>query len=204
MSQDLPKNFHPFVLESTPGGKRTYDIYSRLLLDRIIFLGPIDDQVANVVIAQMLFLVREDKKEDITFYINSPGGDAICGLAIYDTMQFVPCDVATFCMGTTGGISTFLLSSGTRGKRYALPRSRIHMHAAEGVAQGSASDIEAQARELASVNEGLCDKLAKNTGQDPERIRRDLDPGISMSSQQAKEYGLIDDIVTTLISSPPT
>ena len=188
----------PAVVETTPRGERVYDIYSMLLKERIIFLGtPIFDQVANSVIAQLLHLEREDPDRDISIYINSPGGEVHAGLAIMDAMHLNRCDVATYCVGLCASMATVLLSSGTPGKRYAMPNSTIHMHQAMGGAQGQASDIEIEAREAIRINDKLRDILAENTGQDPERIRRDFDRNFYMTSQQAKEYGMIDEILAS-------
>jgi ATP-dependent Clp protease, protease subunit len=188
----------PAVVETTPRGERVYDIYSMLLKERIIFLGtPIFDQVANSVVAQLLHLEREDPDRDISIYINSPGGEVHAGLAIMDAMHLNRCDVATYCVGLCASMATVLLSSGTPGKRYAMPNSTIHMHQAMGGAQGQASDIEIEAREAIRINDKLRLILAQNTGQDPERIRRDFDRNFYMTSQAAKEYGMIDEILAT-------
>ena len=186
----------PAVVETTPRGERVYDIYSMLLKERIIFLGtPIFDQVANSVIAQLLHLEREDPDRDISVYINSPGGEVHAGLAIMDAMKLNRCDVATYCVGLCASMATVLLTSGTPGKRYAMPNSTIHMHQAMGGAQGQASDIEIEAREAIRINDKLRLILAENTGQDPERIRRDFDRNFYMTAQAAKEYGMIDEIL---------
>jgi ATP-dependent Clp protease protease subunit len=188
----------PAVVETTPRGERVYDIYSMLLKERIIFLGtPIFDQVANSVVAQLLHLEREDPDRDISIYINSPGGEVHAGLAIMDAMALNRCDVATYCVGLCASMATVLLSSGTPGKRYAMPNSTIHMHQAMGGAQGQASDIEIEAREAIRINDKLRLILAQNTGQDPERIRRDFDRNFYMTSQAAKEYGMIDEILAS-------
>jgi ATP-dependent Clp protease protease subunit len=190
------RNVVPAVVETTPRGERVYDIYSMLLKERIIFLGtPIFDQVANSIIAQMLHLEREDPERDISLYINSPGGEVHAGLAIYDAMKLNRCDVATYCVGLCASMATVLLSSGTPGKRYAMPNSTIHMHQAMGGVQGQASDIEIEAREAIRLNEKIRHMLAENTGQDPERIRRDFDRNFYMDAQAAKEYGMIDEIL---------
>ena len=187
----------PTVLLPGPGGDRAYDLFSRLLSERIVFLGsPIDDQVANSIIAQLLHLEREDPDRDVSFYINSPGGSVHAGLAIYDAIELNRCDVATYCVGLCASMATVLLSSGTPGKRYAMPNSTIHMHQVMGGTRGQASDIEIEARETLRVNDLLRDILAHNTGQDPERIRRDFDRNFYMDAQQAKEYGMIDEILT--------
>jgi ATP-dependent Clp protease protease subunit len=167
-----------------------------LLKERIVFLGtPIDDQVANSIIAQLLHLEREDPDRDISIYINSPGGSVHAGLAIYDAMRLNRCDVATYCVGICASMATVLLSSGQPGKRYAMPNSTIHMHQVMGGARGQAADIEIEARETLRVNDLLRDLLAQNTGQEPDRIRRDFDRNFYMDAQQAKEYGMIDEIL---------
>jgi ATP-dependent Clp protease protease subunit len=189
-------NIIPHVIETTPRGERAYDIYSMLLKERIIFLGtPIFDQVANSVIAQLLHLEREDPERDISIYINSPGGEVHAGLAILDAMRLNRCDVATYCVGICASMATVLLSSGTPGKRYAMPNSTIHMHQVLGGAQGQAADIEIEAREAIRLNELLRRILAENTGQSEERIKQDADRNFYMTSQQAREYGMIDEIL---------
>jgi len=186
----------PTVIEQTHRGERGWDIFSRLLRDRIIFLGgPVADEVANVVIAQMLFLESEDPDRDIMFYINSPGGVVTAGLAIYDTMQYVRCDVATICMGQAASMGALLLASGAAGKRYALPHSRILIHQPLGGFSGQASDIDIQAREILRTRERLNKILVKHTGQDFEAIRRDTDRDYYMTAAEAKEYGLVDDML---------
>ena len=186
----------PAVVETTPRGERMYDIYSMLLKERIIFLGtPIFDQVANSIIAQLLHLEREDPDRDISLYINSPGGEVHAGLAIMDAMQLNRCDVATYCVGLCASMATVLLSSGQPGKRYAMPNATIHMHQVLGGAQGQAADIEIEAREAIRLNDKLRQILATNTGQDQERIRQDADRNYYMTAQQAKEYGMIDEIL---------
>jgi ATP-dependent Clp protease protease subunit len=191
-----PANIVPYVVETTPRGERVFDIYSMLLKERIIYLGtPIDDQVANSIVAQMLHLEREDPERDISLYINSPGGEVYPGLAIYDAMRLNRCDIATFCVGICASMATVLLSSGAPGKRYAMPNSTVHMHQLLGGAQGQASDIEIEARQALRLNELLRNILAENTGQDPERIRIDADRNFYMTAQQAKEYGMIDEIL---------
>ena len=187
----------PSVIETSPRGERAFDIYSLLLRERIIFLGtPIDDQIANLIIAQLLYLDREDPDKDIHMYINSPGGSITAGLAIYDTMQLTRADVATYCIGETASMGTVLLTSGTPGKRYATAHSTIHMHQAgtTGI-RGQAADVEIAARELLRLNESIRGILVKHTGQDTERIRRDFDRDFFMDAEQAKEYGLIDEIL---------
>ena len=188
----------PFVIERTGRGERSYDIYSRLLKDRIIFIGPVDDQVANVVIAQMLFLVSENKNQDINIYINSPGGHVTAGLAIYDTMQFVQCDIATYCIGQAASMGAVRLAAGTKGKRHSLPNSRIMIHQPWGGAQGTASDIQIQADEIGRMKKSLTQILSSHTGQAFEQIEKDADRDFFMSAIQAKEYGLVDQVITSL------
>ncbi len=192
-----PQNIVPMVIETTARGERAYDIYSLLLKERIIFLGtPIDDQIANIIVAQLLFLDREDPDRDIHMYIHSPGGVITAGLAIYDTMNLIRPDVSTIAVGATASMGTVLLCSGTKGKRYALPNSTVHMHQALGGARGQASDIEIAAREILRNNEIIRGILSQNTGQSVERIQRDTDRDFYMNAEQAKEYGLIDEILT--------
>ncbi|MGQ9547810.1 MAG: ATP-dependent Clp protease proteolytic subunit [Roseiflexus sp.] len=187
----------PMVVESTNRGERAYDIYSRLLKERVILLGtPIDDQIANLIVAQLLFLEHEDPDRDIWLYINSPGGSITAGLAIYDTMQVIRPDVATVCVGMAGSMATPLLAGGAKGKRYSLPHSTIHMHPAGGGARGYAPDVEIMARELLREQQLIRELLAKDTGQPLERIARDFDRDLFMDPQQAKEYGIIDEILT--------
>ena len=191
-----PRNIIPMVIESSPRGERAFDIYSLLLKERIIFLGtPINDQVANVIIAQLLFLEREDPEKDIHLYIHSPGGVVTAGLAIYDTMQLLRCDVATICVGVAASMATVLLTAGTKGKRYALPNSTIHMHQPLGGAQGQASDIATAAQEILRIQRKLNEILTRHTGQPIERITRDTDRDFYMTSQEAKEYGLVDEVL---------
>ncbi len=186
-------NLVPIVVEQTSRGERSYDIYSRLLKDRIIFIGtPIDDNVANLVIAQLLFLESEDPDKDINIYINSPGGVIYAGLAIYDTMQYIKPDVSTICVGLAASMGAVLLTAGTKGKRYALPNSRMMMHQPLGGAQGQAVDIEIHAKEILRIRESLNGILASHTGQSVERIAQDTDRDYYMSAQQAVEYGLVD------------
>lgn len=188
----------PMVVEGTNRGERAYDIYSRLLRDRIIFLGtPIDDQIGNLIIAQLLFLDADDPEKDIQFYINSPGGSVTAGLAIYDTMQFVRPDIVTICMGLSGSMATPLLAAGTKGKRYALPNSTVHMHPASGGAQGAAADVEVTARYLISMQQRVRELLAEHTGQPLDRIALDFDREKYMTPDEAKEYGIIDEIMVT-------
>jgi ATP-dependent Clp protease protease subunit len=187
----------PMVIEQTNRGERAYDIYSRLLKDRIIFLGtPIDDHVANLMIAQMLFLEADDPEQDIFLYINSPGGYVTSGLAIYDTMQYIRPDVSTICIGQAASMGSLLLTAGAKGKRYSLPHARIMIHQPAGGFQGQATDIEIQAREILRIKEALDTIMAKHTGQDLERIKRDTDRDFFMSGEQAKDYGLVDDVIT--------
>jgi ATP-dependent Clp protease, protease subunit len=187
----------PMVIEQTNRGERAYDIYSRLLKDRIIFLGtPIDDHVANLMIAQMLFLEADDPEQDIYIYINSPGGYVTAGLAIYDTMQYIRPDVATICIGQAASMGALLLTAGAKGKRFSLPHARIMIHQPAGGFQGQASDIDIQAREILRMKENLDQIMAKHTGQDLERIKRDTDRDYFMSGEQAKDYGLVDDVIT--------
>jgi ATP-dependent Clp protease protease subunit len=186
----------PMVIEQTGRMERAYDIYSRLLKDRIIFVGtPIDDTVANLIIAQMLFLQMEDVAKEISLYINTPGGSVTSGLAIYDTMQFVKCDVATYCVGQATSMGALLLAAGSRGKRYALPNSRIMIHQPWGGVQGAASDISIQANEILRLREILEKVLARHTGQPLERIKKDSDRDYFMSAEEARVYGVIDQVI---------
>ena len=190
-------NFVPIVVEQSNRGERAYDIWSRLLKDRIIFLGgPIDGTVANLIIAQLLFLESEDPDKDVQMYINSPGGSVTAGLAIYDTMQYIKPDVATICLGSAASMGALLLSSGAKGKRYALPYSRIMVHQPWGGAQGQATDVEIHAREILRLRELLNEILAGNTGQSLAKIQQDTERDYFMSSAQAKEYGIIDHLMT--------
>lgn len=189
----------PYVIEKTGRGERAYDIYSRLLEDRIIFIGtPIDDHVANAVIAQLLFLQKDNKNQDINIYINSPGGSVSAGLAIYDTMQFVQCDVATYCIGQNASMAALLLAGGTKGKRHALPNSRVMIHQPWGGAQGTAADIEIQAAEIIKMKAQLNQLLAEHTGQPLEKIEQDADRDFFMSAEEAAGYGLVDEVVEPL------
>ena len=189
-------NYVPMVVEQSGRGERAYDIYSRLLKDRIIFLGgPIDDNVANVVIAQLLFLVSEDPDKDIHLYINSPGGVVTAGLAIYDTMQYIKPDVSTICIGQAASMGSVLLAAGAKGKRYALPYSRIMIHQPLGGAQGQSTDIQIQAREILRIREILTDILKQHTGQSVEQLMADTERDNFMSAIEAKEYGLIDEVI---------
>ena len=186
----------PIVIEQSSRGERAFDIYSRLLKDRIIFLGGgIDDGMADLVVAQLLFLESEDPEKDISIYINSPGGVVTAGMAIYDTMQYIKPDVSTICMGQAASMGALLLAAGAKGKRYALPNSRIMIHQPLGGAQGQASDIEIQAQEILRMKDMLNDILANHTGQPLKRIKKDTDRDFFMSSKEAKEYGLIDEVV---------
>ena len=186
----------PFVVEQTHRGERSYDIYSRLLKDRIIFLGtPVDDDVANVIIAQMLFLESEDPDKEINLYINSPGGSVTAGLAIYDTMQYVKPPVSTICMGQAASMGALLLTAGAKGRRFALPHARIMIHQPMGGFSGQASDIEIQAKEILRLKHKLNEILVKHTGQPIERIEKDTDRDYFMGPVEAKEYGLIDEVV---------
>lgn len=188
----------PMVIEQSGRGERAYDIYSRLLKERVIFLvGPINDQMANVIVAQMLFLESENPDKDIALYINSPGGSVSAGMAIYDTMQFIKPDVSTLCTGLAASMGAFLLSSGTKGKRFSLPNSRIMIHQPLGGVQGQASDIEIHAKEILYLRERLNGILAENTGRSIEEIARDTDRDNFMGADAAKDYGLIDDVLKT-------
>ena len=192
-------NLVPFVIEKTGRGERSYDIFSRLLKDRIIFIGDaIHDHTANLAIAQILFLVSDNRNQDINIYINSPGGSVTAGLAIYDTMQFVQCDIATFCIGQASSMGAVLLAAGTEGKRHALPHSRIMIHQPWGGAQGTALDIEIQAKEIQRNKDVLCDILARHTGKPANQVEEDSDWDFFMSAMEAKEYGLVDEVIETL------
>ena len=189
-------NLVPMVVEQSPRGERAYDIYSRLLKERIIFLGTaVNDEIASLIIAQMLFLEAEDPDKDITFYVNSPGGGVTAGLAIYDTMQYVRCDIATLCMGQAASMGAFLLAAGTKGKRYALPNSRILIHQPMGGFQGQATDIDIHAKEIIRMREDLNRILASHTGQNIRKIRKDTDRDYFMSAVEAKKYGIIDNVL---------
>jgi ATP-dependent Clp protease, protease subunit len=188
--------FVPVVVEQTGRGERSYDIYSRLLKDRIVFIGtPIDDHVANLVVAQMLFLQMEDPKRDINLYINSPGGSVTAGLAVYDTMQFVTCDVATYCVGVAASMGAVLLTAGTKGKRYALPNSDIMIHQVSGGAQGTASDVERTVEYMFRLKKRLIKIMAHHTGRSEDRIKEDSDRDYWITAEEAKEYGLVDEVV---------
>ena len=187
---------YPTVIEQTHRGERAYDLYSRLLKDRIVFLGtPVDDDVANIIVAQMLFLESEDPDKDINLYINSPGGSVTSGLAIYDTMQYVKCQVSTICMGQAASMGALLLAAGARGKRYSLPHSRIMIHQPSGGFGGQASDIELHAKEILRLKAKLNEIMQKHTGQPLDRIEKDTDRDYFMGAGEAKEYGLIDEVV---------
>ena len=188
--------YAPYVIERSSRGERTYDIFSRLLMDRIVFLGtPINDQVANVVIAQLLFLEADNPEKDISIYINCPGGSVYSGLAIYDTIQFLKSPVSTICMGMAASMGAFLLAAGEKGKRYALPNSRIMIHQPSGGSQGTAADIEIQAKEILYARERLNSILAEHTGQPIDKIAEDVDRDRFMSPQEALDYGIIDRII---------
>jgi len=192
----LKMNLVPMVVEQTARGERAYDIFSRLLKERIIFIGtPIDDDVSNLVVAQLLFLEKEDPDKDIEFYINSPGGLVTAGLAIYDTMQIVKADIATICVGQAASMAAVLLAGGTKGKRFALPNARIMIHQGSAGFQGSPSDIDIQAKEVLRYKALLNKLLAQHTGQPPEQIEHDTDRDFYMSADEAKEYGVIDDVL---------
>jgi len=188
--------YPPYIIERSSRGERTYDIFSRLLMDRIVFLGtPINDDVANVIIAQLLFLDADNPEKDIYLYINSPGGIVSSGMAIYDTMQFLRAPVNTICMGMAASMGSFLLAAGTAGKRQALPHARIMMHQPSGGTQGTASDIEIQAREILYLRSKLNELYAKHTGKPAETIEKDMDRDRFLSADEAKEYGLIDNVI---------
>ncbi|MCS7303318.1 MAG: ATP-dependent Clp endopeptidase proteolytic subunit ClpP [Candidatus Kapabacteria bacterium] len=195
-SLDPRSQLVPIVIEQTSRGERSYDIYSRLLKERIIFIGsPIDDYVASLVIAQLLFLASEDPTKDIFMYINSPGGSVTAGMAIYDTMQYVKPDIATYCVGVAASMAQVLLCAGTKGKRYALPHSRILMHQPVGRTQGQATDIEIFTKEMLRIRDMLYHAIAKHTGKTYEQIKRDADRDNYMSAQEALEYGIVDHVL---------
>lgn len=186
----------PNVIENTGRGERSMDIYSRLLKDRIVFIGtPIDDTIANLVIAQLLFLEMEDPKKDINVYINSPGGVVTGGMAIYDTVNLLSCDVVTYCVGMAASMATVLLAAGTRGKRYALPNSRVMIHQPSGGAGGQTSDITIAAREINRWKQTLNQVLAKHTGKTPEQVEKDSDRDYYMTAEEAKDYGIVDNVI---------
>ncbi|HZH91599.1 MAG TPA: ATP-dependent Clp endopeptidase proteolytic subunit ClpP [Pyrinomonadaceae bacterium] len=187
----------PMVVEQTSRGERAFDIYSRLLKDNIIFIStPIDDQIANLIVAQLIFLEAEDPEKDISLYINSPGGSITAGMAIYDTMQFIRADVSTLCVGQCASMAALLLAAGAKGKRFALPNSRILIHQPSGGAEGQASDIRIMAEEIIRMRELTSNILAKHSGQDYDQVERDVERDRIMSAVQAKEYGLIDEVIT--------
>ena len=197
------KSFYPipYVIEKTGRGERAYDIYSRLLEDRIIFIGTaIDDIMANAVVAQLLFLQKENKNQDISVYINSPGGQITAGLAIYDTMQFVQCDVATYCIGQASSMAAVLLMAGAKGKRLSLPNARVMLHQPWGGAGGTAADIQIQANELVKMKRILIDIISRHTGKEKADVEEDIDRDYFMSAEEAKEYGLVDEVVEPLVS----
>jgi ATP-dependent Clp protease, protease subunit len=186
----------PTVIEQTHRGERGWDIFSRLLKDRIVFLGtPVDDQIANIIVAQMLFLESEDPDKDIMLYINSPGGLVTAGMMIYDTMQYVRCDIATICMGQAASMAAWLLAAGTKGKRYSLPNARIMLHQPLGGFQGQATDIDIHAKEILKTRDRMNELLAKHTGHDINKIKHDTERDFFMSAAEAKEYGVIDEIL---------
>ncbi|MDH5297867.1 MAG: ATP-dependent Clp endopeptidase proteolytic subunit ClpP [Desulfobulbaceae bacterium] len=192
----------PMVVEQSPRGERAYDIYSRLLKERIIFLGTaVNDDVANVIVAQLLFLEAEDPDKDITFYINSPGGVVTAGLAIYDTMQYIKCDIVTLCLGQAASMGAVLLAAGSEGKRYSLPNSRIMIHQPMGGFQGQATDIEIHAREIIRMRKDLNDILARHTGQKVKRIATDTERDFFMGAEEAKVYGIVDKVLTKRTNS---
>ena len=197
-------SFVPVVIEQSSRGERSFDIFSRLLRERIIFLGtPIDDMVANLIVAQLLLLDSENPEKDIMLYINSPGGSVTAGLAIYDTMQHIRADVSTICLGQAASMGAFLLSSGAKGKRLALPHSRVLIHQPLGGAQGQATDIEIQAAEIIRIKKSLNEILAKNTGQSIKKIEKDTDRDYIMTPEEALEYGMIDKVVTVNTTPKP-
>jgi len=199
MSENIAKNVsipYPTVVEQTGRGERHYDIYSRLLVDRIVFLGtPIDDTVANLIIAQLLFLQMAEPKKDIHLYINSPGGSVTSGLAIYDTMQFLTCDVNTYCIGQAASMGAVLLCGGTKGKRYALPNANVMIHQVLGGAEGAASDVEIRVKYMLRLKQRLNAIISKHTGKPVEQVEKDCDRDYYMTPDEAKSYGLVDDVV---------
>jgi ATP-dependent Clp protease protease subunit len=201
--QDISMDLIPTVVEQTHRGERGWDLFSRLLKDRVVFLGrEIDDQLANVIIAQLLFLDAEDPGKDVMLYINSPGGVVTAGLAIYDTMQFMHCDVATVCIGQAASMASFLLAAGAKGKRYALPHARVMIHQPLAGFQGQATDIEIHAKEILRARDTVNELFAKHTGQPVERIARDTDRDNFMSAGEAKDYGIVDEIMASLKQRP--
>ena len=196
---DRFRDIIPMVIETSPRGERAFDIFSLLLRERIVFLGtPISDQIANLIVAQLLYLEREDPDKDIHLYINSPGGVISSGLAIYDTMQVIRCDVSTICVGMAASMATVLLCGGATGKRYALPNATVHMHQPMGGAQGQASDIEIAAREILRLQDKVRTILSSHTGQKYDKVAQDTDRDYYLAAEQAKEYGIVDDILTGL------
>lgn len=196
MKDSSIRNVIPMVVEQSARGERAYDIYSRLLKDRVIFIGdPIDDHIANLIIAELLFLEREDPDTDIDIYINSPGGSVSAGLAIYDTMQIVKCDVASICVGMAASMGAILLAGGSAGKRYSLPNARVMMHQVAGGYEGTVSDAKIRLEEMNRAQDTLMKILAKHTGQDFEKVRQDCDRDYWLSSYEAKEYGLVDKVM---------
>ncbi|HGJ67115.1 TPA: ATP-dependent Clp endopeptidase proteolytic subunit ClpP [bacterium] len=186
----------PIVVEQTGRGERAYDIFSRLLKDRIVFIGtPINDEVSNLIIAQLLFLQAEDAEKDISMYVNSPGGSVTAGMAIYDTMQFLKCDVATYCVGQASSMAAVLLAAGTKGKRFALPNARIMIHQPWGGVQGQAADISIQAKEILRLRDRINEILAEHTGKEVSQVAKDTDRDFFMSANEAKEYGIVDEVV---------
>ena len=196
-------NLVPMVVEQTSRGERAYDIYSRLLKERVIFLvGPVEDHVANLIVAQLLFLESENPDKDIHFYVNSPGGSVSAGLAVYDTMQFIKPDVSTMCVGQAASMGALLLAGGAEGKRFCLPHSRVMIHQPLGGFQGQATDIDIHAREILKARERLNQILVKHTGQSIDKIQQDTERDKFMSSQEAKDYGLVDAVLSTRLSAP--
>ena len=191
-----PENIIPMIIESGARGDRAFDIYSLLLKERIVFLGtPITDHVSNLIVAQLLYLEREDPEKDISLYINSPGGVISAGLAVYDTIKLIRCDVSTICIGMTASMGTVLLTGGTKGKRFALPNATVHMHQPMGGAQGQATDIEIAAKEIVRLQDKIRKLLAEDTGQKYDKIAKDTDRDFYLTAQQAQEYGLIDEVL---------
>ena len=192
----------PMVIEKTGRGERAYDIFSRLLKDRIIFIGtPIDDGVSSLVIAQLLFLFSEDKDKEISLYINSPGGSVTAGMAIYDTMQYLPCDIATYCIGQAASMAAVLMAAGTKGKRHALPNARVMLHQPWGGAQGTASDIRIRAQEILHLKDKLTDIIVKHTGQPRAQVEKDTERDFFMGPEEAKKYGIVDEVLESMRQS---
>ncbi len=203
MYNSITNQLVPIVVEQTSRGERSYDIYSRLLKDRIIFIGTqVDDHIANLIIAQLLFLESDEPEQDIYLYINSPGGNVSSGLAIYDTMQYIKPDVQTICLGQAASMGALLLAAGAKGKRYTLPNSRIMIHQPSGGFQGQSTDIQIQAKEIALIRQRLDDILAKHTSQPKDKVRTDTERDNFMTSEEAKEYGIIDSVITNRIDTP--